>query len=178
MSWNMIGSMMLVAVAQIGLAAGGRADTTWLCCVNSAVSVDEDGTIGPPELGERERPTFFRVNAATKELTLVAPQSRRGEVTKLDMAHECEGSWVFSGMENGRGVNLIITEEGRMTLSVVGDGVIWSVFGHALSEEVSAGPELAETAAVDQASTETAAVDQAATETAAIDQALPDAASE
>jgi len=137
MSWNMIGSMALVAAAQVGLAAWVRAETTWLCCVNSAVSVDEDGTIGPPELGERERPTFFRVNADTKELTLVAPQSRRGEVTKLDVAHESEGSWVFSGLENGRGVNLIITEEGRMTLSVVGDGVVWSVFGHALPDAAS-----------------------------------------
>lgn len=137
MRWNVIGSMLVVIAVQAGLAAGARAETSWLCCVTSAVSVDEDGTIGPPEFGERERPTFFRVNAATKELTLVAPQSRRGEVTKLDTAHESEGSWVFSGLENGRGVNLIIAEDGRMTLSVVGDGVIWSVFGHALPEAVS-----------------------------------------
>lgn len=137
MTWNMIGSLLVVVAVQIGLAAGVRAETSWLCCVTSAVSVDEDGTIGPPEFGERERPTFFRVNAATKELTLVAPESRRGEVTKLDMVHEGEDAWVFSGLENGRGVNLIIAEDGRMTLSVVGDGVIWSVFGHALPEPAS-----------------------------------------
>jgi len=151
----MIGAMVVVAM-HVGLAGAAQAETTWLCAINSAVSVDEDGTIGPPELGERERPTFFRVNATTRELTLVAPQSRRGEVTKLDSAHQCEGSWVFSGVENGRGVNLVITAEGRMTLSVVGDGVIWSVFGHALPEAAPAERTAAETASVGQASSEAA----------------------
>jgi hypothetical protein len=37
-------------------------------------------------------------------------------------------------VENGRAVSVIITGEGRMTLSIVGDGVVWSVFGHALPE--------------------------------------------
>jgi hypothetical protein len=32
-------------------------------------------------------------------------------------------------------VTLIINAEGRMTLSVIGDGVVWSVFGHALQDE-------------------------------------------
>lgn len=61
-----------------------RACPTWLCSVGSAVAVDEDGTMGPPDLGERERPTFFRIDAGRKELTLLGPDSRRGEVTKLD----------------------------------------------------------------------------------------------
>jgi hypothetical protein len=127
--------MMNVMILVVAVTSAARAETTtWLCSVASAVSVDEDGTVGPPELGDRERPAFFRVDAATKELTLVAPQSRRGEVTKLDTVCEIDGSWVFSGTENGRGVNLIINPEGRMTLSVVGDGVVWSVFGHALPE--------------------------------------------
>jgi len=41
---------------------------------------------------------------------------------------------IFSGVEHGRGLNLIINAAGRMSLSVVGDGVVWSVFGHALRE--------------------------------------------
>lgn len=107
---------------------------TWLCSVNSAVAVDEDGTVGPPDLGDRERPTFFRVDAAKKELTILAPASRRGEVTKLAVVHEADGTRIFSGVEHGRSVNLIITDEGRTTLSIVADGVVWSVFGHALPE--------------------------------------------
>jgi len=62
------------------------------------------------------------------------PDSRRGEVTKLDSVMETDGTHVFSGVENGRVVSVIITDSGGMTLSIINDGVVWSVFGHALPE--------------------------------------------
>lgn len=122
-----------------GLAAGGSAwaGETWLCSVASAVAVDEDGTVGPPDLGDKERPTFFRLDAEKKELTLLAPESRRGEVTKLETVHRSEGVSVFSGVENNRGVTVVVAGDGRLTLSIIADGVVWSVFGHALAEGAS-----------------------------------------
>ena len=129
-----LGTVVMAMAAGMVACGSAWAEQTWLCSVTSAVAVDEDGTIGPPDLGDRERPTFLRVDAAKKELTLLAPASRRGEVTKLETVHESEGMHVFSGVENGRGVNVIITADGRMTLSVAADGVVWSVFGHALPE--------------------------------------------
>jgi len=130
-------SLMIAALILAGCVAGAgpaSAGETWICSVASAVSVDEDGTVGPPDTGDKERPTFFRLDADKKELTLLAPASRRGEVTKLESVREAEGHTVFSGIESGRGLHIVITAEGRMTLAVVGDGVIWSVFGHALRE--------------------------------------------
>jgi hypothetical protein len=129
-------TIVVVTTAAV-LAADGSAFAceTWLCSVTSVTAVDEDGTVGPPDLGDRERPTFFRVDAEEKTLTILAPESRRDEVTKLETAHEVAGARVFSGMEHGRSVSLIITPEGRMTLSIVSDGVVWSVFGHALPEQ-------------------------------------------
>jgi hypothetical protein len=125
--------VMLAAMASVcGDAWAGQA---WLCSVGSAVAVDEDGTVGPPDLGDRERPTFFRLDADKKELTLLAPESRRGEVTKLDTVHDVNGQRVFSGVEHGRVVSVIVSTDGRMTLSIISDGVVWSVFGHALPEE-------------------------------------------
>lgn len=126
--------MVLLALAAPVTVGRVQAEEAWICSVSAAVAVDEDGTVGPPELGERERPTFLRVDPTKKELTLLAPASRRGEVTKLDSAHEVDGTWILSGIEHGRSVNMVITPEGRMTLSVVADGVVWSVFGHALRE--------------------------------------------
>jgi hypothetical protein len=122
-----------------GLAAGssGLAGETWLCSVASAVAVDEDGTVGPPDLGDKERPTFFRLDAEKKELTLLAPESRRGEITKLETVHRSEGVSVFSGVENNRGVTVVVAGDGRLTLSIIADGVVWSVFGHALAEGAS-----------------------------------------
>ncbi len=133
-----INRMRMVALTLVahGLLIGSAwAEQTWICAVTSAVSVDEDGTVGPPDVGDKERPTFFRVDTAKKELTLLAPKSRRGEVTKLDTVAESEGQWLLSGVEHGRGLNLVITADGHMTLSVVGDGVVWSVFGHVLPAE-------------------------------------------
>ncbi len=128
-------TMILLAVAiNLALCGGAWAEQTWLCSIGSAVAVDEDGTVGPPDVGEKDRPTFFRVDAAKKELTLLAPASRRGEVTKFEMVHESQGQRIFSGVENGRSLNLIIADDGRMSVSVLGDGVVWSVFGHALAE--------------------------------------------
>mgnify|MGYP003335071376 CR=1 FL=1 len=127
--------VVLTAIAALAPAASAFAcQKTWICSVTSAVAVDEDGTVGPPDLGDRERPTFIRVDAEKKTLTILAPESRRDEVTKLETVHEVAGAHVFSGMEHGRSVSLIITPEGRMTLSIVSDGVVWSVFGHALPE--------------------------------------------
>jgi hypothetical protein len=131
---NAMTMILLTLVANVALCGGAWAEQTWLCSIGSAVAVDEDGTVGPPDLGEKERPTFFRVDAAKKELTLLAPASRRGEVTKIDMVHESQGQRIFSGVENGRSLNLIIADDGRVSLSVLGDGVVWSVFGNALPE--------------------------------------------
>ena len=126
--------VLVALVATLVMSGAARAEQTWLCAVSSAVAVDEDGTVGPPDMGDRERPTFFRVDSAKQELTLLAPASRRGEVTKIDLVHEADGHRVFSGIEHGRSLNLIINAEGRMSLSVLGDGVVWSVFGHVLPE--------------------------------------------
>jgi hypothetical protein len=134
MKMTAMGVVLFVLAFSLALGGSASAGQTWLCSVASAVAVDEDGTVGPPDAGGRERPTFFRVDPTKKELTLLAPESRRGEVTKIDKVHEADGHWVFSGLENNRGFSLIIAAEGRMTVSVVGDGVIWSVFGHALPE--------------------------------------------
>jgi hypothetical protein len=131
---NAMTMILLALVMNLVVCGGAWAEQTWLCSIGSAVAVDEDGTVGPPDLGEKERPTFFRVDAAKKELTLLAPASRRGEVTKIDMVHESQGQRIFSGVENGRSLNLIIADDGRMSLSVLGDGVVWSVFGNALPE--------------------------------------------
>jgi len=128
--------MMVLMVAAIAAVCGdAQAGQAWLCSVGSAVAADEDGTVGPPDLGDRERPTFFRLDADKKELTILAPESRRGEVTKLDTVHDVNGQRVFSGVEHGRVVSVIVSTDGRMTLSIISDGVVWSVFGHALPEE-------------------------------------------
>jgi hypothetical protein len=125
---------LLCLVATTAASAEARAGQVWICSVASAVAADEDGTVGPPDLGGRERPSFFRLDAEKKELTILWPDSRRGEVTMIDSVREVEGQHVFTTVENGRVIGIVVTAEGRMTLSIVSDGAVWSVFGHALPE--------------------------------------------
>ena len=141
MAKNTLRLVALAFVAHLALGGAAWAGHVWICAINSAVAVDEDGTVGPPDPGDRERATFLRVDLDKKEVTLLAPESRRGEVTKIDSVVESEGQWLLSGVEHGRGVKMVITADGRMSLSIVTDGAVWAVFGHALPIEVVNGKE-------------------------------------
>ena len=125
----------VVTLAALLPASQAFAGNSWVCSISEAVAVDEDGTIGPPDTGGLAAPTFLRVDADKKLVTLLAPAERRGQVTKIDAAHQGEGVWVFSGVENQRAWSLVIADSGQMTLSVTTDGAVWSVFGNALPEE-------------------------------------------
>jgi len=128
--------LMVLATLAVLLTAGqALAGNSWLCSITYAVGCDEDGTIGDPYLGGLETPTFLRVDADKKKVTLLAPESRQGEVTKIDAVFQDEDLWVFSGVEEGRAWSLVISGGGYMTMSVTMDGATWSVFGNALSED-------------------------------------------
>lgn len=124
-----------VTLTALPLVSSALAGNSWICAINEAVAVDEDGTIGPPEMDGLAAPTFLRVDADRKKITLLAPAERSGEVTKIDSVHQGEGVWVFSGVERERAWSLVIADAGYMTLSVTMDGAVWSVFGSALPEE-------------------------------------------
>ena len=82
-------------------------------------------------MGDLEAPTFLRVNTETMEVTLLAPDSRKGEVTVIGEVKRGDQRWVITGVEDGRAWSMVISDDGYMTLSVTGDGATWSVFGNA-----------------------------------------------
>ena len=125
----------LALLLSITVCASSFAAPTWICSVSEAVAIDEDGTIGPPDLGGLDAPTFLRVDADNKAVTLLAPESRSGETTRINSVHEEDGIWVFAGVEEGRAWSMVISAAGYMTLSVTSDGGTWSVFGNALLED-------------------------------------------
>lgn len=135
MRWNRVILTISGLLLSTVLCSSVHADPVWLCSIEEAVQVDEDGTIGPPDLGNLDTPTFFRVDAGEKAITLLAPESRKGEVTRIDSIHQSPGMWVFSGVEEGRSWSMVISVTGQMTLSVTGDGATWAVFGHALKTD-------------------------------------------
>ncbi len=116
-------------------AGGVHAGPVWICSVTRAVECLDDGTVGKPDLGGLAPPTFLRVDTNRKEITLLAPESRRGEVTVIDRVLEEKNMWVLTGVDNGRAWSMVISSDGHMTLSVSYDGVTWSVFGHSMVEK-------------------------------------------
>jgi hypothetical protein len=130
-------SILLIAALLLSLLPSGAAmaGPSWICSITDAVQCDEDGTIGPPDLHGLARPTFLRVDSDRKEVTVLAPAERAGEITRIDVERKGDGIWVFSGVEAGRAWSMVISDGGYMTLSVTGDGATWSVFGFAMLEE-------------------------------------------
>lgn len=131
--------VILASAVMVVTLCGNAAAESWLCSISQAVAVHEDGTVGEPDLGPLERPTFLRVDVDNKKITLLAPASRRGEVTQIDTINERAGFWMFSGMEEGRAWSMVLSKQGHMTLSITGDGAAWSVFGHAILEKLVEG---------------------------------------
>jgi hypothetical protein len=130
------GLAILLGLALLAGASGSaNAGSSWLCSINRAVECTEDGECGPPDFGDLPPPIFLRVDVERKEVTLLAPEERRGEVTVIDTALEERGMWVLTGVEEGRAWSMVISSEGYMTLSVTYDGVTWSAFGHSMPEE-------------------------------------------
>ena len=128
-------SILCSLILGLSLTGSLTAGPVWLCSIVDGVSVESDGTTGPIELGDLELPTFFRVDSDGKEVTLLAPESRRGEVTVIGAFHRGDDGWIMTGIENDRAWSLMISDEGHLTLSVINDGATWSVFGNALLED-------------------------------------------
>jgi hypothetical protein len=116
------------------LGGSACAGPTWICSITRAIASHEDGTTGEPDLGGLARPTFLRVDAEARQVTILAPAQRRGEVSKLDTVRQVGTTWVMTGIEEDRAFSMVIGTDGHMTLTATSDGTVWSVFGHVMSE--------------------------------------------
>ncbi len=123
---------LLISMALCGAVWAGP---TWICAITAATACRDDGTTGVPDLGGLERPTFLRVDLDAKKVTILAPASRRGEVSAIESIQQGKKSVLMAGVERGRAWTLMIADEGHLTISVTDDGEVWSVFGNACREE-------------------------------------------
>ena len=137
--------LVAVCTCFIGMGWGGTAlaEPVWICALINAVACNDRGEIGEPDLGRMSRPTFLRVDSAKKLVTILAPNDRRGETSVVDTLVKHEVGWLLTGTEDGKAWTMMINEEeGHMTLSITGDGEVWSVFGHIIPEDaLSTDPE-------------------------------------
>lgn len=126
---------LLLAAGLGGNVFASPTTNVWICAITTGIACYDDGTTGAAGLEGLAQPTFMRIDAGAKQVTLLAPTERRGEVSQLDTVRQIGQTWLLSGVEYGRAWNMIITEDGYMTLSATADGIVWSVFGRVVGED-------------------------------------------
>jgi len=119
-----------LAVASLLLAGGAAAQAApvYVCSLAQAIECDDGLNCGPPEPA-RTPPTFLRVDINRKLITLLAPEERRGETTSIENAKHVGGQWSLNGIEAERAWNMVIADDGSMTISITFPRAAWSVFG-------------------------------------------------
>ena len=135
MMTNRISTLVRGLLLAVTLCSYGLAGPTWLCSITANAAVGDDGTAGPVDFAGVEPATFLRVDTDGKSITLLAPESRRGETTEIGAIKQGDGIWLITGVEDGRAFSMVISDAGYMTLSITGNGTTWSAFGAVLRED-------------------------------------------
>lgn len=109
-------------------AARGQ-ESALVCAVAAGVECDARLDCRPP-VTEQAPPSFLHIDVETSTITLLAPEDRRGETTRIQAIERSDGQIVLSGIEAGRGWSILIEKpDGKMTLSVTAPGTGFVVFG-------------------------------------------------
>ena len=117
------------AVLVILLVASAASAESFVCSVQSVTECSNDGYCGPPNFAARPPATFILVDTGAKQITLLAPEERRGETTDIQTQVETQDGWLFAGVEAGRSWCMQISGSGDVTMSITMDGAVWSGFG-------------------------------------------------
>lgn len=80
--------------------------------------------------------TSLHIDVRGEVITILAPESRRGEVTQIGSVDSLAERLVLSGVEDRRGWSMLIDrDDGKMSLTISGDHVGWVLFGDCLRED-------------------------------------------
>ncbi len=107
----------------------GAQEVPLVCSVQQGLECDSELDCAAP-IPDLPPPTFIHVDVASGVITLLAPESRRGESTQIGAAAHEGGNTILSGVEAGRGWTMIINdEELAMTLTMAEDRTGFVIFG-------------------------------------------------
>ena len=125
-----IRSKIAVSLAPLLLAAAPVADdVAYVCSVVRGIECDELLDCGPPQ-PDRPPPTFLHIDPDADTITLLAPEERRGEVTRIDTKVRDGDNLIMTGVEAGRAWTMILSEaDGKMALTVNFGDAGYVVFG-------------------------------------------------
>ena len=106
-------------------------DGPLLCSLARAIECASDLSCGAPEF-LRTPASFIYVDFDAMAVTLLAPDERRGEVTRITGMEQREDRVLLTGIQGDRSWSVMILDDGAMSLTVAAEASGFVVFGRCL----------------------------------------------
>ena len=115
------------------MMAAGRLpiDGPLVCSLARAIECASDLSCGAPEF-LRTPASFIYVDFDARAVTLLAPEERRGEVTRIIGLEQREDRVLLTGIQGDRSWSVMILDDGAMSLTVAAEASGFVVFGRCL----------------------------------------------
>ncbi len=124
--------IVVLGMVPVMMAAGRLPiDGPLMCSLARAIECASDLSCGEPEF-LRTPASFIYVDLDAKAVTLLAPEERRGEITRITGMERREGRVLLSGIEGDRSWSVVILVDGSMTLTIAAEACGFVVFGQCL----------------------------------------------
>ncbi len=124
--------IVVLCMAPLMMAAGPLPiDGPLVCSLARAIECSSDLSCGAPEF-LRTPASFVYVDLDAMAVTLLAPEERRGEITRITGMERREGRVLLSGIEGDRSWSVVILVDGSMTLTIAAEASGFVVFGRCL----------------------------------------------
>ncbi len=122
----------VLCMVPVVMAAGRLpVDGPLVCSLARAIECASDLACGAPEY-LRTPPSFIYVDFDAMAVTLLAPEDRRGEVSRISGLEQREDRVLFTGIEGDRSWSVMILDDGTLSLTVAAEESGFVVFGQCL----------------------------------------------
>lgn len=129
------GSLTSIVILALAAPAATAQSAPLVCSVVSGLECDDSLNCQQP-LRDPPPPTFIHVDIDAGTITLLAPESRRGEQTRVGAVAQQDGKTILSGAEAGRGWSMVLSDEDfDMSLTITEDGTGFIAFGACIPED-------------------------------------------
>jgi len=110
------GSLFGTVASLLAVVAASAQSTALVCSLTNGLECDSALDCGPPAQPV-PAPTFIHIDLDAGQITLLAPEERRGEVTQVQATTTADGQIALAGAEAGRAWGIVL-DEGDLSLSV------------------------------------------------------------
>jgi len=119
--------------ATISVPASAQApEGPLVCSATRAVECGEDYDCGPPVPGQ-DRVTFIHIDADNDTVTMLGPESRRGETSTIQTKSTSESNLAIAGIDANRVWSAVVDySDMSVTITVADEEAAFVVFGQCI----------------------------------------------